>query len=157
MADFKPTENAEQACKANTIDVATSKKKCAGVDASQFDACVYDYCLTGSDQIVTDSKDAAAVTKAELDESNEPSATVGCKSCALVACGYCHEGCPVSSCTNMGYPDKSNAKTRNGCKPQHGGEVWPDVNKVAVNGGFKKNFKPGITNYKHVATKCRTK
>ena len=27
IADFRPTENAEQACKANTIEVATSKEK----------------------------------------------------------------------------------------------------------------------------------
>ena len=113
---------------------------------------------------MTDSVEAAATTKAELNKTNEPPTNVGCGSCDLVACGYCQEGCPVSSCKYVSEPDKKDDKnkgqSRNGCKPQYhkkGQAEWPDVNKVAVNGGFPKGQDRGITNYQEVATKCRTK
>ena len=90
---------------------------------------------------MTDSVEAAATTKAELNKTNEPPTNVGCGSCDLVACGYCQEGCPVSSCKYVSEPDKKDAdntgQSRNGCKPQYGSK-WPDVNTVAVNGGFPK-------------------
>merc|ERR1712166_1209522 len=86
LGGYKPTENAEQACKANKLDIEESKKICkiAGPDTNVpglLDACVYDYCLTGSDQIVADSKLAGAITRAEMNAANEPTATVGCGSC----------------------------------------------------------------------------
>merc|ERR1712166_1143206 len=159
---YKPTENAEQACKANNIDIEQSKTNCkiAGPDSNLpglLDACVYDYCLTGSDQIVADSKQAGAITKAEMNAADEPTATVGCGSCDLVPCGGCQEGCPVSACKNLGAPDVKGKTDRNGCYPQNGDAngPWPNVKKVAVNGGFKTDFKPGITNYKQVPKECR--
>merc|ERR1712195_469747 len=98
-----------------------------------------------------------AITKAEMNAADEPTATVGCGSCDLVPCGRCQEGCPVSACEYEGAPDKLDKTDRNGCYPQNGDATgpWPNVKKVAVNGGFKTDFKPGITNYKQMPKECR--
>ena len=41
---------------------------------------------------------------------------ISCVSCDLVPCGHCQEGCPYSTCTDKGPPDKPGALHRNLCR-----------------------------------------
>jgi hypothetical protein len=66
MTEHVPITTAADAAAATGITVATGEAACAGVDSSQFDACVFDYCLTGLQEVVQYSADAAADIEAEI-------------------------------------------------------------------------------------------
>ena len=92
ISDHTPVNTAAEACTINHISIATSEAVCASVSASQFDACVYDYCFTGMQEMVENAK--AAAVDIQLADN-----LVHCTSCDLVPCGYCQEGCPLSTCS----------------------------------------------------------
>ena len=138
MSKFESVDGAAKACTKNGISLAASKAACADVGTTQFDACVYDFCLTGDQKLVADAKVAVLDVEKEMEASNEPSVIAGCGTCDLVPCGYCQEGCSVSSCKQESEVDKPGKSDRNGCAMKNG---IPNFEQVPPKGKCRPNLK----------------
>jgi len=138
MSKFKSVDGAAKACTKNGISLAASKAACADVGTTQFDACVYDFCLTGDQKLVADAKVAVLDVEKEMEASNEPSGIAGCGTCDLVPCGYCQEGCSLSSCKQESEVDKPDKTDRNGCAMKNG---IPNFGQVPPKGKCRPNLK----------------
>merc|ERR1712166_1718251 len=158
-------------CKENGATVADAKKTCAASACGEdVVACELDYCMSGGDAEVavtykgmqanvcevaceqcrgtggtcSSCADSPSCNPTCTHPAPTPPTPGGCATCDLVPCGYCQEGCPMSTCTYKSSVDKPKKTDRNGCMAEN--KQWPP---------FKPTVDPGTLNIGQVPRDCR--